>query len=443
VKDKNMNDKNEHIFKAFLKYITFNILGMVGLSCYILADTYFIAKAFGANGLTSLNLAIPVYSFINGIGLMIGMGGATRYSILSGQNKKNDMNIVFTRAVKVALILSVALVFLGIFYGNNLSSLLGADSAVHKMTSTYLSTILIFSPAFFLNNILICFIRNDGDPKLSMAAMIIGSLSNIVLDYIFIFPLQMGMFGAAFATGLAPIISMLLLSTHFFRKRNGFKLLSIHRDFKQVKDIVALGSASFIIEVSAGIVMIIFNMIILKIEGNVGVAAYGIIANLALVGTSIFNGLAQGIQPMVSKSYGSGDYINAKKLLRYAVITACILAVSIYAIIFNNTNDFVHIFNEENNEYLKELANKGLRLYFTAFVFVGINVVTATYFSATDKPMNSFVITILRGIIFIIPIAYLLSVFFGMTGVWISLTCAEVLTTIVAIIMQVKIKKKK
>ena len=202
---------------TFAKYVSLNIIGMIGLSCYILADTFFVAQGVGINGLSALNLAIPIYSFIHGTGLMIGMGGATRYSISKSKE-------TFTQSLYYAFFISCLYLIVGILFSKQLAILLGADSDTLQDANIYLRTILNFAPMFLLNNVIICFVRNDDNPQLSMAAMLIGSFSNIILDYIFIFPLSMGMFGAAFATCLAPIISIGVLSIHFIKRRNNFKL---------------------------------------------------------------------------------------------------------------------------------------------------------------------------------------------------------------------------
>ena len=215
--------KKSDSFRDFAKYASLNVMGMIGLSCYILADTFFVSQGLGTNGLTALNLAIPVYSFIHGSGLMIGMGGGTRYSILKSRGDPAEANRTFTEAVVLAAVFAVLFLLVGIFCSGAIVSLFGADENVFVMSETYLRVILLFAPAFLLNNVLLCFVRNDGAPQRSMTAMIGGSLSNVALDWFFIFPLRMGIFGAALATGLAPLISMLILSPHFFRKKNGFR----------------------------------------------------------------------------------------------------------------------------------------------------------------------------------------------------------------------------
>ena len=196
------------LFQQFLRYVSLNVCGMIGLSGYILADTYFVAKGLGANGLASLNLAIPIYSFVHGSGLMLGMGGATKYTIMRGQGNEKQANRLFSQAVCLCMMLAAAFLLMGIFLSGRITALLGADSEIYDMTRTYIRVILLFSPAFMLNDIFNCFVRNDGNPGLSMGAMLAGSLANIALDYVFIFPLGMGILGAVLATGVAPLIGI-------------------------------------------------------------------------------------------------------------------------------------------------------------------------------------------------------------------------------------------
>lgn len=301
--------------RIFSRYMILSVLGTLGVSCYILADTFFIAKGLGANGLTALNLAIPVYNFIHGTGLMLGMGGATRFSICKSQGKTDEVNRIYTNTIYLAAVFSALFVLLGFVFSKQLSTLLGADENVLEMTNTYLRWLLIFAPAFILNDVLLCFVRNDGSPQLSMTAMLIGSFSNIVLDYIFIFPMQMGIFGAIFATGLSPIISIAMMFLHWLRKKNTFRFVKtkIRKDI--IKQDLSLGFPSLIAQLSSGIVMIVFNMIILNLEGNTGVAAYGVVANISLVIVAVYTGIAQGVQPLISTFYGAGNDKQTKTML--------------------------------------------------------------------------------------------------------------------------------
>lgn len=416
------------IKRTFAKYVSLNILGMTALSLYILADTYFVAQGVGSDGLAALNIAIPVFSLIVGTGLMIGMGGATRFSI-------SRTDTIFTRALRFGTIASVVYFICGITIPGQISSLLGADGEVFELTRIYIQILLLFSPMFIFNNIITCFVRNDGDPKLSMAATVLGTVTNIIFDYILVFPLQLGITGAVLATGFSPLVSLLILSVHFFKKSNTLKLKKVFLTLRALKDIATLGISSLITELSSGIVILIFNMIILNIEGNLGVAAYGIVANIAIVVNAIFTGIAQGSQPIISRSYGEGNGGNAKTILKYGIITALVFSAAVYTVTFIFAESIVKAFDNENNQRLLEIAAVGLRIYFISIFFSGINVLCSSYFSSIDRPKNGFIISILRSVAVIIPSAFLLSYLFGLTGVWMSIAVSEFIVCSVSVLL--------
>lgn len=425
--------KEKTLLKEFTQYVTLNICGMIGLSCYILADTFFVSRGLGANGLAALNLAIPVYSFVHGSGLMFGMGGATKYSICRGQKDYQNANTVFSTTIAIMSALALIFVLTGLFFAGTLTSLLGADDAVFDMTRTYLKVILLFAPAFMANDTLLCFVRNDGNPRLAMAAMLAGSFSNIILDYLFIFPLGMGIFGAVLATGLAPVISLLILSKHLLTGQNQFHFKRIKPAFHLSKTVVSLGIPSLITEVASGIVMIIFNAIILHLQGNIGVAAYGVVANLSLVVTSVYTGIAQGSQPILSRLYGHGDKENLTRILKYALKTMLIISCGIYILFLFAANPIVSLFNSEHHSLLQQIAVNGLKLYFTAIPFVGFNIILAAYFTSTEKVLPAQIISLSRGFVLIIPMAFAMSLLLQMNGVWLSYPLTECLVALAGI----------
>lgn len=426
-------------FKQFFKYASLNVVGMLGISCYILADTFFIAKGLGANGLAALNLAIPIYSFIHGCGLMLGMGGATKYSIYSSQEKRKNANLSFTNTMYLAGVFGVVFFLLGLFFSSPITTLLGANAEIYDMTNIYLKVILLFSPAFIVNETLLGFVRNNGNPELSMIAMVSGSLANIVFDYIFIFPCRLGIFGAVLATGFSPIFSLAILSTLKIRKQNHFHFVKAKPDFLTLRSILSLGFPSLVTETASGIVMIIFNIIILNLSGNVGVAAYGVIANLVLVVVSIYTGVAQGIQPLTCHAYGNRDFQNVRRILRYGICSIAVLSTLIYTGIYFFAGPVTAIFNSEKNAELQSIAELGLKLYFTGILFSGCNIVLSIYFTSIEKPLPAHIISLLRGLFVIIPLTFLLSSLWGIVGVWMSFPAAEFLVTLLGICMYRKI----
>lgn len=430
-------------FKEFIRYSSLNVLGMIGLSCYILADTFFVSKGLGANGLAALNLALPIYCVIHGVGLMVGMGGGTRYAIQKGQGDAAAANSIFSASVTVMSAFAVIFLCLGIFFSGQITDWLGADQEIYQMSKTYLQMILLFAPAFLLNNLLLCFMRNDGAPQLSMAAMLGGSFFNIVLDYVFIFPCGMGIFGAVLATGFAPIISMLILLPCFLRKKNGFHFSKGAQKKGLIRGIFACGLPSFITEASSGAVMAVFNSILLELAGNIGVAAYGIIANLAMVVLSIYTGIAQGAQPVFSRYYGEGRFSEVRRVLAYAAIAVLIISAVIYAGIFFAAPKITHIFNSEQNEILQQLAVQGMRLYFIACPFAGFTVVLSAYFAAVECTRPAQLLSSMRGFAVIIPMVFLLSGAAGVTGVWSSFPAAEMVTCAVGLGIYLKGRGRK
>lgn len=434
-----MNENS--IFKDFIKYVTLNILGQMAYSCYTLADTFFVSAKLGADGLTALNLAFPVFCLINGTGLMIGIGGGTRYSIARSRCKDDTADHVFTNAVYLVAVLSTVFFMTGLLFSGKLVRFLGADDTMFTMTKTYLQVMLLFAPAFLTNNLLQCFVRNDGNPSLSMAAMITGSLSNIILDYIFIFPLDMGIFGAIFATGLAPVISIAVISPYIIRRKNGFHFVKSVPDTKRLQEISASGVSPLLTEVTSGVVMFLFNFIILRLAGNVGVAAFSVITVISLVVIAIYTGLSQGIQPIISSNHGSQNAGNVKCILRYAMITMLILSIVIYSLIYFGADVLVAIFNSDGNEALRDFAVPGLRLYFTACPFIGFNIVLATYFISTERPVPAQIISLSRGFIILIPTAFLLSAILHMTGVWCAYPATELIVMMISASLYLRSEK--
>lgn len=427
--------------KEFVRYITLSIMGQLGISCYIIADTFFVSKGMGANGLTALNLAIPIYNFVFGCGLMFGVGGATKFSILKGMEHGTETDVVYSHTLILTILSSILFVLLGLFGAEKLALLLGADEATLEMTTTYLRWILIFAPAFMSNAVLQSFVRNDDSPNLVMLAMLSGSFANIVLDYIFIFPMELGILGAVLATGSAPIVSILIMLPHWLKKRNTFHFVKTKIQWKHAGQVASLGFPSLLSQVSGGLVMIIFNMLILNLEGNVGVAAYGVIANIAIVVTCIYTGLAQGMQPLLSIYYGKGAQVKVRKVMNYGQVSMTLMSVVIYAMLFIFAPQVTAVFNSEGNQLLQQIAEDGLKLYFTSNLFLGFNTVVATFFTSVEKALPAHVLSLLRGLVLIIPLAFIMSALWGMNGIWLCFPVAEAITAIFGSLIFLKIIK--
>ena len=262
----------------------------------------------------------------------------------------------------------------------------------------------------------------------------------ILMQDIFIFPLHMGIFGAVLATGCSPLFGMLIQSIYRIRRKNQFHLVRIGLSASLTGSTLALGFSSLVTEVSSGVVMIVFNMLMLRLEGNTAVAAYGVIANLILVVIAIFTGIGQGIQPLISRAYGRGERQHALQYRRYGLFLMAALSVTIYAGILFGADGITTAFNSEQNPLLQQIAVKGLRIYFAGILFAGFNIVLSFYFTSIEKAVPAQVISLARGLLIIVPLSILLANILGMTGVWMSFPISELLVSFLGLFFLVKQK---
>ena len=416
-----------NLTKQFFKYVSQNIFGLLGTSCYILADTYFIAQAAGTDGVTLLNLCLPIYNLIFAFGSMIGLGAATRYAILRAQGDARAQRY-FSNAIFSVCILAVPFMLVGIFRPDGLLRLMGGDADIVALGMNYARIFLMFTPFFMCNYVVASFVRNDGDPSLAMVATLSGSLFNVVFDYIFIFPMGLGLPGAALATAISPILSIAVCSAHFIKKNNTITFVRKAPSIRLLAQSCQLGISGFVGELSSGVTTTVFNFLLLRLAGNVAVAAYGVVANFALVATAIFNGVAQGAQPLVSQCYGKNEMAGARKLLLLGCGTALGLAALLYGVVFGYTDALTALFNSENSALMAEFAHSGMRIYFVGYFFAGCNIVAAGYLGAVNRPAEASITSLCRGMVAIVVCSLVLSALFGMNGVWAAFPVSEAIT---------------
>ncbi len=423
----------EDIHKIFFRYLIPSVGGMMGNALYVLGDTMIVGRGLGSRGLAALNISIPMINVFNGLGLLFGIGGATALSINRGQKRYEKVNDIFTKSIYMAILGGLILTIFRIFFLEELCYFLGASDATFQMSRDYLGVLMSFSIACLLNSALTVFVRNDGAPRLAMWAMLTGSIMNVILDYIFIFIFGWGMWGGALATGLSPIISLAILSSHFIRKNNKMKIVKLKLEFNTLRRIVLNGGSSFVVELSAGIVIFAFNQVILGINGDIGVSAYSIIANLSLICAAIFIGIGQAIQPIVSFNYGAGEMDKVYESVRLAIYFALGFGILFYIIGISFPQFLVLIFTKYNPE-LMDITVRGIRLYFISFIFMGLNIVLTSYMQSKERARISMVISLSRGFILIIVCLMILPKFLGLDGVWLTLPLAELLTAVLSVV---------
>lgn len=429
------------IRREFFQFVTFSVMSMVGQSLFILADTYFIANGVGAHGLAALNIVLPVINIINGLGWMFGVGGATQFAITKSQGNLEKANRFFTQTAVFATLIAVLFTLFSQIFVDDILYFLGVTPALFEMSRSYFTILTLFTPLFILNNVFITFIRNDFNPRLAMVGMILGGIINIIFDYLFIYPMGMGLTGAAIATVFSPAVSLLVCSLHFRYSRRTLAFQSPNFHLGSLLVTLRNGFSSFLNEFSSAFVMLIFNLIVLNLAGDIGVSAYSIVANMNIIAVAIFTGIGQGLQPLISAYHGKQNPAAVNTILRLGLMTSLLIGGLFVGIGLFIPDVIVGLFNGDGNVELAQLAVPGVRLYFTSFLFTGINFTMIFYLAAINEGKKSMLISALRGLIFIYPAVGLMSRSMGLAGVWLAMTVVEVLT-LIGILLIVWSKRK-
>ena len=419
---------HDPVRKVFINYLIPSVSATMVTSIYILADTMMIGRGVGANGLAALNILLPMYSTFYGFGMMCGIGGSVLFGFSRGKGEEKEARGYFTTALLLAAILAVLSVVLCNVFFEPLLNFLGCTPAMREYAVPYGRILMLASPLYIFSCFLQAFVRNDGAPRLAMAGVVAGGITNVILDYIFIYMFRWGMAGAVLATVAGTLLTIVILGSHFLKAENHLKLGGGITP-KKFRDVLINGMPSFIMELSSGVIMLLFNLQLLKYVGDIGVVVYGIISNVALVVTSLSNGIAQAAQPMISANYGAGkaERVREGRNLSLAVAMAA-------GVLFTSSGFLIPVPIAElflvPTEQIIAMAVPAIKLYFVSFVISEWNIICGTYFQAIVKPKLSLMITVMRGVVLNYILVFVLPAIFGVSGIWAVVTVSEVMTAI-------------
>ncbi len=412
------------IGRTFIRYLIPSIIAVVASSAYIFFDTAFIGLGVGADGLAALNFAIPVFNFYLAFGLMCGIGGATLMAIARGKKDVVMQNYWYTLSFLVNLVIGGVISIVATIFLPELAQLLGTPPALSGYVEQYLSVVVPFSWLFSVNYVCLVMVRNDGKPKLAMIAMLIGSILNIILDWLLVIVLDGGMQGAALATLCSPIVSVAILVSYLLSAKATLRFKKIAVNWTNVKKLMFSGSATFCMEISAALIIIVFNFILQQISGSLAVSAYSIVANLAIMVIAVFSGVAQDLQPLVSTNYGANQFQRTHRVLRYALIITGGIGLVVYGIAYTIPEVLISFFNTDTVE-LVPIAKQAIRLYMLAFFVSGMNMVMIAYLQAIQQTRIAFIFSLLRGFVGVaLNLAWLVPLF-TIQGVWITIPVTE------------------
>lgn len=421
------------VSKSFFQYLIPTLVGMTLMSINIVIDGIFVGNGVGPVALASVNIAVPVFSIIISLSLLIGIGGGALYSISMGEGDMDQAQKVFSTSIALVAIVIVVVSFISYLNMESLAKLFGANKDTLAYTIDYIEVLLIFALFIALENCLSIFVRNDGGPQLAMISLVVTALLNIVLDYWFIFILELEVTGAALATVIATVVGMLILTIHFFRKGTGLKFVKFKWTRRNMKGISAMGFPSFLSEAGTGIFVIGYNIAIAYYAGTNGLAAFSVINYLHTFMFLAFIGIGSTIQPMISYYYGAKEFKAIRETVKIAEKTALALGLLFIVIGVVAADFLVSIFGVSSGE-ITALATSGIKLFFIGYLFMGINFIYMTYYQSIGYVKPSIGITLFRGFILLILMLIILPLWLGITGVWLALPVAEGLVAVTLLI---------
>ncbi len=428
------------MFKKFISYAVPSTIGMLITSLYMVVDGIFVAQGVGEIGVAAVTIVFPLTTAFVSVSLIFGIGAANLISINFGKGNKDKANSIFRQSIYSLLIIGVLFCFLGLLFSDKIVTFLGASSEIKPAALEYFNYYILFSIPSLLAMALSILIRNDGSANLSMISMVLGALTNIFLDYVFVFPLGMGLKGAAIATGLGQLVSVLVCMLHFFKKSSNLSLGKSAFSYIDLKEIFHIGFPSFFVEICYSIVMYFMNLAIIDSLGGFGVTAYGVVNYLTNLSYMVLLGIGQAIQPLISYHYGTEEFDKCKGYFKIAFFTSLAVSTFLVLICIPFGDSFIAIFT--SSPEIAKLSYKILMYSNLAFVGVGLNIVIITYYQSVCIPKYGNILCLLRGIILIKLFLIILPPIMGDTGIWTAMIFSEGITALASIAFTKRTEEK-
>lgn len=432
--------EREKIGRLFLRYTIPSVMAMVISSIYVIIDGIFIGNKIGSDGLAAITICLPYISFMVALSVLLTVGGGTLTNIYLGRKDNKKASEIFSMTIIALFFLAIILTGIGLLFIDKIVNLLGSSDILFNYVKDYLFFSIIFTFAYMIFYILDMGVKGTGNPSYSMKVVFFTSILNIILDYIFIYIFEFGMKGAAFASGLSHSFGTFALIFYFLRVNQTLKFKITKIDFKLILRMAKNGFSEFINSSSAGITVLLFNIILMDIYGESGVAAYSIVGYATAFIIAVFFGISEGILPIISYNYGANLKKRMKEILQLSLGTVFLigLIVTIFTMIFPEM--LVKLFVKDDSELIT-FSGYAIRIFSISFLFNGINIIVSAYFTAIEEAKKSATISLLRSLIFVVIGLFLLPLLIGDPGIWLVIPFAEFFTFIYCIFLLIKQNK--
>lgn len=432
---KNIDPVTGGILPVFFSYAVPSIIGMLAMSCAVVIDGLFLGNYGGMISLAAVNLTIPASGLLFGLTLMFSVGGAIRCAGYIGAGDLKAANNSFSQTIVFISVLSVVMTTLGLVFMDQLVFLLGADETLATTVAEYLK-ILLFFTFFQLGAVCLSyFVRVANLPFWAAGAMVTGSLSNIFLDWLFVVKLRMGHQGAALGTGLAETVTFLLLCAPFFAKGVKLKFHWRKKGIAEILKAATSGFPEFSNELSVGIVMFIFNWIIMRKLGASGIAAFSIINYMFIAGMVISYGISDALHPVLSQNYGALKHRRIKFFMIIATGSVFLVGVVISALLVINPQAIASLFVGSGDKETIKLTNLFISRIWPVFILNGVNIVMAAYLMAMRRCLDSAMIILARNLLLPVLFLFIIQVMIGLDAILIVLPISELVTFVISIFL--------
>lgn len=433
----------EHFtYKKLIRFTIPTVAMMIFTSVYGVVDGLFVSNIAGSESFAGVNLIMPALMMLGSVGFMIGTGGSALVSKTIGEGNKKLANRYFSMLIYFLLIVGIVLSILGNVFIRQISELLGAKGEMVDICSTYGRTLLCSLPFFMLQNCFQSFLVVAEKPAMGLCVSVIAGLSNMVLDFLFIYVFRLGVFGAALATAISEFVGAAIPLIFFIRKNNSpLKLIKTKLELKPILRTCSNGSSEMVTNISMSLVNMLYNLQLVKFAGYDGVVAYGIIMYVGFIFSSTYLGYCVGVAPIVGYHYGAANTAELKNLFKKSLFLLSSAAVVLTSCAELLSSVLAGIFVGYNKE-LHAMTTNAICLFALSYIISGINIFASAFFTALNNGLVSAIISFLRTLVFQIAFIFILPELLGLNGIWLAVVGAEICSLIISVSFFVANRKK-
>ena len=430
------------LLSNFIRFSTATIASLMVFSLYSIVDGLFVARGVGEYAMSAVNLAVPFMNAMFSIALLFAVGTSTIIAIYLGEGKGENANSLFTQNAVLLLVMGVALSVLVIVFLEPFALLLGAEEMTLPYVKDYLLGLAPFAFCFMVSYNMEILVKTDGHPRVALLTVITGCLANCVLDYVAIFLLDWGIFGAAVATGASQLLTVVLYLRHFMSKRSTFHFTRFRFDFSIYRRLLPIGVSDSLTELCNGVMIFLFNHTILRCIGERGLVSYTIIAyaNTLIINTTM--GISQGAQPLISFHYGRKDESSCRKLLQYGLISAAAVSIGCFVVLWIFAPQLTQAFLGLEDLALNEYTVDAFRRYGISYLLLGFNVFIGGYLTARERPRGAIAISTGRGLIVQAAALLTLAATLGGDAIWFTPVISEAVVLVLSLLLLRNVLKK-